>query len=365
MKKILLLFSIFSGALVFSQNPSSPSHQFSANYFYGAIIEHNYEIGHLITQRPSGVLLSWNRKTYGEKIWSRHYNYPDYGWSFTYQDMGNPHLGESIGLYGHLNFYFFQRHFKLKIAEGLVYNTNPYDPVHNYRNYAYGSHFMFATLLMGNYIEQDIINGFGLQAGILLIHYSNGNIKSPNASTNSISVNLGVVYTPDHHTVHHYLPKQTSKNYAEPVHFNFALRTGIDSGPLIGMGQYPFLTLAAFADKRLTYSSGLQLGAEVFFSKMLEEYIRYQAIAYPELQLTGEESSTRVGVFAGYQFYINKFSIFANTGYYVFYPVEFNGRVYNRVGLRRDILHHFFVSLSVRAHGFNAEDAALSIGIRL
>ena len=40
-----------------------------ANQFYGSIILHNPDISHLITSHPAGVILSYNRKTYGEEEW--------------------------------------------------------------------------------------------------------------------------------------------------------------------------------------------------------------------------------------------------------------------------------------------------------
>ncbi len=51
--------------------------------------------------------------------------------------------------------------------------------------------------MMLNYKKERIIDKFGLQAGFSLIHYSNANVKAPNASVNTIAFNLGVTYNLD------------------------------------------------------------------------------------------------------------------------------------------------------------------------
>ena len=124
---------------------------FDASAFYGSIYLHNPDISHLITEHPSGVILGYNRKTFGKEDWEQGYNYPDVGASFIYQDMVNPDLGKNFGLYAHFNFYFFKRNLQFRIGQGAAYNTNPYDKNFNFRNNAYGSHLLSSTFLMFNF----------------------------------------------------------------------------------------------------------------------------------------------------------------------------------------------------------------------
>jgi hypothetical protein len=88
--------------LVFSQQEEIPEkYTLDANYFYGSIILHNPDISHLIMEHPSGFILGFNKKTFGHKDWESGYNYPDTGFSFTYQDFNNSTLGSNYGLYAH------------------------------------------------------------------------------------------------------------------------------------------------------------------------------------------------------------------------------------------------------------------------
>ena len=165
--------------------------------FYGSILLHNSDISHLIAAHPAGVILGYNRKTYGSKPWHQLYNYPDMGYSFVYQNMNNGTLGDNYSLYAHFNFYFFKRNLQFRIGQGIGYNTDPYDKSQNFRNNAYGSHFLSSTFLMFNYHKENIFKGLGLKAGISIIHYSNANFKAPNTSTNTFALNAGLVYDLD------------------------------------------------------------------------------------------------------------------------------------------------------------------------
>ena len=337
-----------------------------ANYFYGNIAEHNANISHLITGHPEGVLLHFNRKTYGLQAWERRYNYPDVGFSFSYQDLKNPHLGENYGLYAHLGFYLLKRHLLLKVGQGLALTTNPYDPDDNYRNNAYGSRILSSTIFTGNLQFEELIGGLGFQVGLSMIHYSNADFKSPNSSTNTLALSAGANYTFGHKTEIQYIPKDPKMPFSAPFRYNFVVRSGVNTTGIIGSKKYPFLTLSAYADKQLNHKSTLQGGVELFFSRAMEEYIYYQSVAFPQGNTSGDEDSKRAGVFVGHQLTFRKLSLITQLGYYFYYPYkEYADQVYSRVGLQRSIYKDLFASVTVRSHGANAEAVEFSLGYRL
>ncbi|MEM9680847.1 MAG: acyloxyacyl hydrolase, partial [Bacteroidota bacterium] len=91
---ILVLVSLIS----FAQEKKS-SFYIDVNYFSGNIALHNDDILHLISGHPEGVIVGWNKKTFGENDWEQRYNYPDYGISMSYQDLKNEALGNNVALY--------------------------------------------------------------------------------------------------------------------------------------------------------------------------------------------------------------------------------------------------------------------------
>jgi len=336
-----------------------------ANQFYGSVLLHNNDISHLIQAHPAGLILSYNKKTFGTEEWQELYNYPDLGYSFIYQDMNNDVLGKNYGLYAHYNFYFFKRNLQFRIGQGIAYTTSPYDKETNFRNNAYGSDFMSSTYAMFNYHKENILKGMGFKAGISLIHYSNANFRAPNTSTNTFALNVGFTYDLDGGKEVTYKTINNIKDYNEPIRYNFVFRGGLNESDVINMGQYPFYIFSAYADKRLGRKSGLQLGTDLFFSNFLKELIKYKSIAFPELNVKEDDDYKRVGVFVGHELYINKMSFVSQLGYYVYYPFDFEGRTYFRVGLKRYFSDKVFGAITLKSHGAKAEAVEFGIGIRL
>lgn len=350
----------------FSQEKQHTSY-IDLNYFKGNIALHNNDILHLINGHPEGFILSWNKKTYGFNDWEQRYNYPDYGITYAYQNMKNPDvLGSLSSLYAHYNFYFFKRNLMFRVGQGLAYAENIYDKEENFRNIAFGSHLMSSTFMMLNYKKECIIDRFGLQVGVSLIHYSNANVKAPNASTNSTVINLGLTYNLDEEEPEYQKTlANNDRKFTEPIKYNFAFRTGVNESDIVDSGQFPFYIFSAYADKRINRKSAIQLGTDVFFSNFLKELIYYRSVSFPEDNLDGNEDYKRLGVFVGHELFVNKTSFVTQLGYYVYYPYDFEGKTYFRVGMKRYFTEKIFGALTLKSHGAKAEAVEFGIGLRL
>ena len=336
------------------------------NYFKGNIALHNNSILHLIQGHPEGYILSWNKKTFGNEDWEQRYNYPDYGVSYAYQNMKNEALGHVASLYAHYNFYFFNRKVMFRMGQGIAFADNPYHKEDNYRNVAYGSTLMSSTYAMLNYKKERIIGRFGLQAGFSLIHYSNANFKAPNTSTNTIALNLGVTYNLNEEVLEYqHTLDENDRKFTQPIKYNLAFRFGINESDVVDSGRFPFYIFSGYADKRINRKSALQLGTDVFFSRFLKELIYYQSVAFPEKNVSGDEDYKRVGVFAGHELFVNNTSLLTQLGYYVYYPFDFEGRAYVRIGLKRYFGEKWFGAITLKSHGAKAEAVEFGLGMRL
>lgn len=366
MRQIHLFLLLFTCILAAQEQPTG-SYTVDANYFYGNIIPHRESIRHLITGHPEGIVLGISKKTFGKYEWESAYNYPEYGLSFHYQDMTNPILGKMYGIYGHYSFFFLERNLMLRVGQGAAYNTNPYNRETNPQNYAYGAHLMPSTYFMLNYSRQNILKGIGIQAGLIFIHHSNASMKSPNTSTNTFAVNAGLNYTFDKKEENRYrrICYDTIFKYSQPVHFNFVARGGINQSDVIGTKQYPYYAFSAYADKRISRKSGFQLGAEFFIPKYEKEYIHYMSVAYPDTHTNPDTDYHKVGLFGGYELYINRMSFEAQVGYYIYQPFKNTGSLYQRIGLKYYATNNIFAGIGLKTHGAKAEVMELSIGYRL
>lgn len=365
MKQLICSVIFMCCALVFAQAPEPNPSSIDVSYFNGNIALHNPNILHLIKGHPEGVILSWNRKTYGKNDWEQRYNYPDYGVSFSYQNFKNEVLGNNFALYAHYNFYFLNRQLMFRIGQGLGYTSNPYDRDANHKNIAFGSTLLSSTYAMLLYKKENIFDQFGFQLGLSFLHFSNANVKAPNTSVNTISFNFGVNYNLESDSTEYLYNLEDDKKYTEPWKFNFAFRSGINESDIIGSGQYPFYILSAYIDKRLNRKSAIQFGGDLFFSTFLKELIYYQSVSYPENEVNGDEDYKRAGIFLGHELFINKMSLLTQLGYYIYYPFDFEGRFYQRIGLKRYFGDQWFAAITLKTHAAKAEAIELGIGIRL
>ncbi|MGB3591208.1 MAG: acyloxyacyl hydrolase [Nonlabens sp.] len=362
---VLLLSSVVSLGIAQTQSDSLEARGFSldVNLMRGSILQHNPDISHLITDHPTGLMFSYNRKSYGKHEWESRYNFPDWGVTAVFQDLQNEFLGEAYGLYGHYNFYFLRRSLQLRIGQGIAYMTNPFDVEENPRNNAYGTRLTSSTLLGFNYRREKLLGNLGLHAGFTIVHYSNANFRAPNNSTNTFLFNAGLNYAIDNESTTHY-KIWNKRSYKESLHLNIVARAGLNESDFRGSGQFPFYHLSVYMDKRLTLKSSIHLGTELFLSEFLKEYRDFLANSFPEEGLDGNEDYKRVGVFVGHELHLGKTSLITQLGYYLYWPIAFEQRIYNRIGLQRRLGSRFFASLNLHSHGAKAEGVNLGLGYR-
>lgn len=366
MKKTLFSLLFFSSIVCYSQSKST---YLQADLFSGNVIAHSPDANAFLQGHPIGVFISYNKKTFGQENWQARYNYPDFGYSVGYQDYKSEILGKLYSVYGHYNFYFFDHSFKnqliFRTGVGLSYATNPYDKETNNKSIAFGTRINSSTYFKLYFQRERLLKDMGFNAGLTFVHASNANIKSPNSGVNIWAVTLGLNYNlePEKQSVI-YVPSTESKKFTEPVKFNIAVRGGVNESKIIGSGIKPFFVASAYADKRLNRKSAIQLGADLYISPILKEYYKL-SLAIPHVNLEEPNDFSRIGIFIGHELFINKLSIETQLGYYVKYPFEYEGRIYETFGLKRYITDKWFASIRLKAHAANAETIEFGVGIRL
>lgn len=364
MKIFAFLLCVFFSSNTTAQF-SEHSYSAAATIFRGNSMLHSPDMHHLITDHPTGTMLSLLRNTDGSQEWHSIYNYPEYGVYFLYQDFKNHYLGQNYAIGLQYNFYFLNRNLELKVSQGLAMTTRKHDNETNYKNNAFGTRFMENTNFGIAYSKKNIFEGFGLRAGFLFTHFSNGKIKSPNSGINTYNIDVGLTY--QFGKTHEFLPKVDSLkvNFSERIKYNIILRSGVNESYVINSGQKPFLHLATYADKRLNRKSALQFGTDLFLTLSQKELIKYKSVAYEERNISPDLDYKRIGVFVGHELFINKLSVETQLGYYLYDELKADGAIYDRVGLKYYINPKVFAGVGVKTHGFLAEAMEFSIGVRL
>ncbi|MAN59217.1 MAG: deacylase [Flavobacteriaceae bacterium] len=361
-----LIFFFFLGSLFTLHAQERDAGYFlDAHYFYGTVLRHNKDISHLVRKHPEGFILGFNQYANGSKRWHREYNMPDWGVSAVYQNFKTEALGENMGVYAHFNFYFLERHALLRIGQGIAYNTNPFDLETNFKNNAFGSHFLSSTYLLLHFNKPAIWRQLGLQAGLGVVHYSNANVKAPNTSANTLTAQIGISYEMASRTLVPARIDSIESRFSEPIALHLVVRAGINESDYVNLGQHPFVVVGGYLDKRLSYKSSVQAGAEVFFSEFIEKEIDYLVASRLDASLTGGEDYRRVGVFLGHELHFNRLALLTQAGYYVYYPYDFEGRFYQRIGLQYHVTRAWFLGATLKTHGAKAEAVEFGIGYRL
>jgi hypothetical protein len=364
--KQLLFFLCFS--FFYSYSQKNASNYFDAQFFRGNIYKHRNDIAHLISGHPDGFLWSYNWKTNGSKEWHQAYNYPDYGISYQYIDFKNQYLGVNHAIGAHYNFYFFNRQLLFRVSQGIGITSSPYDKVTNNKNTAFGTKVMDNTYFLIQYKKENILENLGLQAGFMLTHFSNGRIKAPNSGINTFALTFGLNYG--------WHDKQENKaevlavpaSYVERIKYNIAFRTGVSEGPIPHLGQRQFYHLGIYADKRIGRKSAVQLGTDIFFSRYLEDYIKFVSVAFPKEHESYTDANTdykRMGLFVGHELFINKLSIETQFGYHVYKPFDYEVDVYQRLVLKYYVTKTVFTGLGLKTHNTSAEAIEATLGVRL
>ncbi len=362
MRKIFYLFIWFSISV--NAQDFKDSNTFEVSYLRGNVLPHTPDLHHL-SGHPEGIMINFLKQTHGSKEWQKAYDLPDYGGYFLYQHFDNEFLGANYSIGALYNFYFLHRNLQLKVCQGITYVTKPYDKISNSKNKAFGSTIMPNVNFGLSFKKENFINKFGIQAGILFTHYSNGRSKSPNSGLNTYLLNIGVNYDFDGKSKNNNDTISSPVKFTQPLKYNFVFRTGVNESPIIGSGQCPFYHISFYLDKRINRKSALQLGTELFLTTSFKDFIIFKSIAYPEKNIDPNTDYKRVGLFVGHELFVNRISLEAQVGYYIYEPFKNDISIYDRIGMKYYVTDKISIGFMVKTHIFLAEALEFGVGVRL
>nr|MDQ3394314.1 acyloxyacyl hydrolase [Bacteroidota bacterium] len=309
---------------------------------------------------PRGIELFVNKNTYGPHYWQNRYNYPDIGISLSYFDHNSKVLGKNIATIIYMDFIMARRkrsEVLFKIGTGLVYTTNPFDKEHNYKNNALSSWLSYAMQgrLGYNYKISDRLK---LNTGLTLTHFSNGGFKIPNSGINIVSFNAGISHMLDLQTPPYSVTTEIPELEKE-IKFNLSLASGF-KGLHDLEGYFPFLNVSAYFDKRLSYSSALNLGVDGFYNLAIKNEIihsQFETLRKPDFK--------KVGLVAGHELFVGKISMLTQFGVYLYNPFKSTIPVYQRYGIKYYFKEDYFLGLNLKSHGGRADVMEWAVGLRI
>jgi hypothetical protein len=364
-KFVFVLLAICSCFIlnVDAQNDQRYSHELSLEYFKGFVFKHSAEVAHLVASHPTGIVVEYDKHTYGHKRWEYEFRYPDVGYSLIYIDYNNSVLGKSIAPMAHFNYYFnrnrnTKHNFKYKVGFGPALHTNPYNRETNNKNNFLGSAFSLGMQMQLSY-DHDITDYLALKGGISLTHFSNSSIKKPNKGINLVAANFGLIYKMDS-KLEDQVTYEKESYIARPVKYNLAISGGYSESLKEGNGVFPFFVFSSYADKRISRKSAFSIGLDYFVSYSLREEARF------DVSLRGKEKPDfkRAGITLGYELFWHDLSFLIQYGHYFYRPYKRFKAKYQRVGLKYYLNEKLFASFMLKTHIQKAEAGEFGIGMR-
>ena len=160
---------------------------------YGFLIAHHVEMEIYNRHFPS-FEFSISQASYGKRQWESFYNYPVMGVTYYNAWLGNSRdIGQAHAVFPFISFPLQKNNkheLNFRMGAGLAYLTKKFDRLTNYKYNAIGSHVNAAVNLMVEYRWKPL-DYLQLSAGVQLMHFSNGSVKTPNFGLNIPAVTAG------------------------------------------------------------------------------------------------------------------------------------------------------------------------------
>jgi len=370
MKIIILIFCLF--ILIFQNVRASeddeakttvPEWQLGRHILSGKILEYNPLMAPIIGRPVIGGEIFISRQTYGAHSWNAFFNYPEYGISYTFLDLGSPnYVGMAHCLFPYLNFHFFnnQNHLNLhfRVGTGLAYVEKIYNAENNPLNQASSTHLnaVLNAQLQG---VCKIDDRWSVFAGGGLLHISNGAYQLPNLGLNIANLFTGISYSfgKENKLI---VPESKINEKNRNWDCSVLLSAGVkEINPIGGNKYFAGDFNVEVTKKHLQYTRfGLSLDITYDASE-------YNCIIFQSLPAVNRLNTTRIGVSGGYVLLFGDLSLNTYLGVYLHEANPLYGRIYQRTSLRYPLSDRLNLVITLRNHKGKADYVGFGFAYRL
>ncbi|HNW70004.1 MAG TPA: acyloxyacyl hydrolase [Bacteroidales bacterium] len=327
---------------------------------YGFIVPHHKSMQHLTQSHFPGFEVTLSEQTHGKQLWEQLFKYPIKGIGLFYSPLGNNKaLGQGIAVYPYLNFRLTKGkkvNLYFRIAFGLGYLTNRFDPETNYKNIAIGTHFN-AFIQLKYEMRWNMTKRLGLSAGLAFSHFSNAAFKTPNLGINIPTLNIGVSYK---------LYKETPEFIKNEVpdcnkKWQYEVLGGFGVNELYGAGgrKYPYFCLTGYFLKPLSLKRQLGIGLDVFYSEAVVESLGREGVV-----LKSKLEAIKPGLSCAYVMNFSHLAFIAQFGVYLYTKDKSTGYFFDRLALQYTVKNHYLFQLGLKTHFAKAEVLELGVGYK-
>jgi hypothetical protein len=287
--------------------------------------------------------------------------------SYWFSDLGNSeYIGRANALFPYINFPLTRSdkyEVNFRLGGGLGYLTKRFDRLTNYKYLAIGSHLNAAVNLMFE-VRWRPVPRTQVSAGIALMHFSNGSLKTPNYGINIPSANIAIAYhlTKANNFINRkLLPELTKFEFDGRKNFELDFLGALGMKDISEYGnRYYVYTFSGNVFKTVSYKSKVGVGFDLFYDQ--------SDLRKAELEQTYLERNSQVikpGANLGYQLNLSRTSFIFNLGFYLGGKMARAGSTYYKVGMRVMLSRSIFASLALKTHFARADYVGLGLGYKL
>jgi len=306
-------------------------------------------------------------ETYGKKRWEGMYAYPIIGVSYWYSGLGNSEfLGKAYALFPYLNFPITRSEkyaINFRAGGGVGYLTQHFDRLTNYKYLAIGSHLNAAINLMFE-LRWKPTPRINLSAGIAMMHFSNGSLKTPNFGINIPGANLAIAYRLT--KINEYIKRE---KLPEPNRFEYDGHKyiEIDLAGTFGIKELPeyskrfnVYVLSGNIFKTVSYKSKVGIGFDFTYDKS-----DFYSAEVKQIIIQHKSQIIKPGISLGYQLNLSRFSLIFNSGFYLGGIVKSTTSTYFKVASRVMLSRKLFANLILKSHFARVDFIGFGMGYKL
>lgn len=380
--------SSFSTDVVFNR-----PHYWKYTAYVGQILKHsdkvNLQLGSEATRPVLGAEIAYEIPTQGDRNWHHFFNMPSYGYALTYLNLGqDERLGSAIAFYPYVDIPLFRS----KVVDlnfsngfGVSYVTKfdktssdstHIDPTTN------GSHligspvnvflktglnFSIRPVPTIRSDKDEYRSRYTINAGVSMLHLSNGSFSSPNTGINMLAANISLKHTPM--PVSEVL-RQTPEDLLHVFTLDVMGTAGLRELSVLDTRKFIVgnLNVAGYYQVHNIYRVGL--GIDGFFDEVYQETHKFEgASKYDSFYANSTYkdgdiiNSIRGGVCLSNELVLGRTTFALDGGYYVFDNIKADEeQMYFRAALKYRFTKHFFGALALKTHGTYAEFLTLGFG---
>lgn len=333
---------------------------------YGFLIAHHLEMETFNRHLPS-FEINLARSTYGKNQWEALYKYPLTGVSYWNAWLGDRQiLGQAHAVMPFISFPLLKSdksELNFRLAAGMGYLTKKFDRIENYKYIAIGSHLNAAINLMFEYRWKPVEH-LQLSAGVQLMHFSNGSIKTPNFGLNIPSASAGLAFRINKENPYikrSMRPSLTMFEFDGRQFLEVRINSlyGIKTIGEVISENYNVVAGAISVLKPVGYKGRAGLCFDLSYDASDAMYVGIKGVDYNNnLQLL------KPGVAVMYEVVLSRLSFPFAIGFYTGGLYKSEGMSYYKLGIQYLVSRNVFTSITLKTHFARADYVALGLGYR-